>query len=36
MDVQYFSDEQGRQTDVQIPIDEWNKLTEENGVFRNY
>ncbi len=36
MDLQYLSDEQGRQTAVQIPIDEWNKLTEENEVFRKY
>jgi hypothetical protein len=36
MDIQYLSDEQGRHTAVQIPIDEWNKLTEENEVFRNF
>jgi hypothetical protein len=36
MDIQYLSDEQGRQIAVQIPIDEWNKLTEENEVFRNF
>jgi predicted aminopeptidase len=36
MDIQYLSDEQGRQTAVQIPIDEWNKLTAEHEVFRNY
>ena len=37
MDLQYLSDEQGRQTAVQIhiPIDEWNKIKEENEVFRN-
>jgi hypothetical protein len=36
MDIQYLSDEQGRHTAVQIPINEWNKLTEENAVLRNY
>ena len=36
MDIQYLSDEQGRQTAVQIPIDEWKKLTAENEVFRDY
>ena len=36
MDLQYLSDEQGRQTAVQIPIDEWKKLTEENESFREY
>lgn len=36
MDIQYLSDEQGRHTAVQIPINEWNKLTEESEVFRNY
>lgn len=36
MDIQYLSDEQGRHTAVQIPIDDWNKLTEENEVFRNF
>lgn len=36
MEIQYLSDEQGRYTAIQIPIDEWNKLTEENEVFRNY
>jgi hypothetical protein len=36
MDIQYLSDEQGRQIAVQIPIDEWKKLTEENEVFRNF
>jgi hypothetical protein len=36
MDIQYLSDEQGRHTAVQIPIDEWKKLTEENEVFRNF
>jgi len=36
MEIQYLSDEQGRHTAVQIPIDEWNKLTEENEVFRNF
>jgi hypothetical protein len=36
MEIQYLSDEQGRCTAVQIPIDEWNKLTEENEVFRNF
>jgi hypothetical protein len=36
MDIQYLSDEQGRHTAVQIPIDEWKKLTEESEVFRNY
>ena len=36
MDIQYLSDEQGRHTAVQIPIDEWNKLKEENEVLRNY
>ncbi len=36
MDIQYLSDEQGRQTAVQIPIDEWKKLTEANEVFRDY
>ena len=36
MDIQYLSDEQGRYTAVQIPIDDWNKLTEENEVFKNY
>ncbi len=36
MDIQYLSDEQGRQTAVQIPIEEWNKLTEESKVFRDY
>ena len=35
MDIQYLSDEQGRRTAVQIPIDEWNKLIEENEVFKN-
>ncbi|MEY4538289.1 MAG: hypothetical protein RLZZ306_46 [Bacteroidota bacterium] len=37
MDLQYLSDEQGRQTAVQIhiPIDEWNKIKEENEVFKN-
>lgn len=36
MEIQYLSDEQGRHTAVQIPIDEWNKLTEENEVLRNF
>ena len=36
MDIQYLSDEQGRQTAVQIPINEWNKLKEENEVLRNF
>ena len=36
MDIQYLSDEQGRHTGVQIPIDEWNKLTKENEVFKNF
>ena len=36
MDIQYLSDEQGRHTAVQIPIDDWNKLTEENEVFRTF
>jgi hypothetical protein len=36
MDIQYLSDEQGRHTAVQIPIDEWNKLTAESEVFRNF
>ena len=36
MDLQYLSDEQGRHTAVQIPIDEWNKLKEENQIFREY
>ena len=36
MDRQYLSDEQGRHTAVQIPIDEWNKLKEENNIFRDY
>ena len=36
MDIQYLSDEQGRQTAVQIPIEEWNKLKEENNIFRDY
>jgi hypothetical protein len=35
MDLQYLSDEQGRNTAVQIPIEEWNKLTEENEGFKN-
>jgi hypothetical protein len=35
MDLQYLSDEQGRHTAVQIPIDEWKKLRDENEVFRN-
>ncbi|MCU0467638.1 MAG: hypothetical protein MUF58_03480 [Arcicella sp.] len=36
MDLQYLSDEQGRHIAVQIPIDEWNKLTQEHEIFRNY
>ncbi len=36
MDIQYLSDEQGRHTAVQIPIDEWKKLTEESKVFKDY
>jgi hypothetical protein len=36
MDIQYLSDEQGRYTAVQIPIDKWNKLTQENEAFRNF
>ena len=36
MDIQYLSDEQGRHTAVQIPIDEWKKLKEENNIFRDY
>jgi hypothetical protein len=36
MDIQYLSDEQGRHTAVQIPIDDWNKLTEENEIFKNF
>ena len=36
MDIQHLSDEQGRHTAVQIPIDEWKKLTSENEVFRDY
>ena len=36
MDIQYLSDEQGRHTAVQIPIDEWNKLTKEHEVFRDF
>jgi len=37
MEIQYLSDEQGRQTAVQIhiPIDEWNKIKEENEIFKN-
>lgn len=36
MDIQYLSDEQGRHIAVQIPIDDWNKLTEENEAFKNF
>jgi hypothetical protein len=36
MDIQYLSDEQGRRTAVQIPIKDWNKLTEESKAFRDF
>ena len=36
MDIQYLSDEQGRQTAIQIHIDEWNKLKEESKAFSNF
>ena len=36
MNIQYLSDEQGRRTAVQIPIEDWNKLIEENKTFRDF
>ena len=35
MGTQYLSDEQGKRTAVQIPIQDWNKLIEESKTFRN-
>ena len=35
MDTQYLSDEQGKRTAVQIPIQDWNKFIEESKTFRN-
>ena len=35
MGIQYLSDEQGKRTDVQIPIQDWNKFIEESKTFRN-
>jgi len=35
MGIQYLSDEQGKRTAVQIPIEDWNKLIEESKTFGN-
>ena len=35
MGILYLSDEQGKRTAVQIPIQDWNKLIEESKTFRN-
>ena len=35
MGTQYLSDEQGKRTAVQIPIQDWNKHIEESKTFRN-
>ena len=35
MGIQYLSDEQGKRTAVQIPIQDWNKLIEESKTFKN-